>query len=91
MNIRKQSSNCELGNFFGRSPNQILMIVDEIKNDQDERRFILGRGNTPAQSVHLLKNPNGGSENPWYSLELNSYIEVHGYYFDTSKFIRFKE
>ena len=73
------------------TPGHIVMIVDEVKNGQGEKRFILAQGNTPAQSVHLLKNPNGQTMNPWYELELNAYIEVPGYYFDKAKFIRFKD
>ena len=72
------------------TPGHIIMIVDEVKNRQGEKRFILAQGNTPAQSVHLLKNPNGGKFNPWYELKLNTYIEVPGYYFNKAKFIRFK-
>lgn len=72
------------------TPGHIVMIVDKASDSKGNLRFILAQGNTPAQSVHLLKNPNGGSQNPWYSLEMNSYIEVPGYYFDNSKFIRFK-
>lgn len=73
------------------TPGHIVMIVDEVKNEQGEKRFILAQGNTPAQSVHLLKNPNGQTMNPWYELEPNAYIEVPGYYFDKAKFIRFKD
>lgn len=72
------------------TPGHIIMIVDEAKNEQGEKRFILAQGNTPAQSVHMLKNPNDNSINPWYTLELGSYVEVPGYYFENAKFIRFK-
>ena len=73
------------------TPGHIIMIVDEAKNENGEKRFILAQGNTPAQSVHMLKNPNDNSINPWYTLELGSYIEVPGYYFENAKFIRFKK
>ncbi|MEQ6123632.1 DUF4846 domain-containing protein [Pseudotenacibaculum sp. MALMAid0570] len=73
------------------TPGHIVMIVDEVKSENGEKRFILAQGNTPAQSVHMLKNPNDPKFNPWYKLELNSYIEVPGYYFNKSKFIRFKD
>ena len=72
------------------TPGHIIMIVDEVKNESGEKRFILAQGNTPAQSVHMLKNPNGGDRSPWYELELNTYVEVPGYYFNDAKFIRFK-
>ncbi len=73
------------------TPGHIVMIVDEIENEQGEKRFILAQGNTPAQSVHLLKNPNDGDVNPWYKLQVGEYIEIPGYYFNKAKFIRFKD
>ena len=66
------------------------MIVDEAINSKGEKRFVLAQGNTPAQSVHLLKNPNGKND-PWYEVEIGSYTEVPGYYFENAKFIRFKD
>jgi hypothetical protein len=71
------------------TPGHIAMLVDETKNEQGEKRFILAQGNTPAQSVHLLKNPNDHSINPWYNLSMGGYVEIPGYYFASAKFIRF--
>ncbi len=73
------------------TPGHIIMIVDEVKNAAGEKRFILAQGNTPAQSVHMLKNPNDTQTNPWYELKMNAYVEVPGYYFNKAKFIRFKD
>lgn len=73
------------------TPGHIVMIVDLVKNEQGEQRYILAQGNTPAQSVHLLKNPNDNEQSPWYALELNAYMEIPGYYFEKTKFIRFKK
>ncbi len=73
------------------TPGHIIMIVDEVKNDSADKRFILAQGNTPAQSVHMLKNPNDAEFTPWYELEIGAYVEVPGYYFNKAKFIRFKD
>ena len=73
------------------TPGHIVMIVDEARNEKGEKRFILAQGNTPAQSIHMLKNPNNHKAGPWYILRLNSYLEVPGYYFENSRFIRFKK
>jgi hypothetical protein len=73
------------------TPGHIVMIVDKAIDGRGNQRFILAQGNTPAQSVHLLKNPNDSQFNPWYDLQMNAYIEVPGYYFNNSKFIRFKK
>ena len=72
------------------TPGHIIMLVDEVKDSLGEKRFILAQGNTPAQSVHILKNPNNSKINPWYKLALNSRIEVPDYYFENARFIRFK-
>lgn len=39
----------------GGSPGHIVMIADQIVNDNGENMYVLIQGNTPAQSVHLLK------------------------------------
>ncbi|MBL4605857.1 MAG: DUF4846 domain-containing protein [Flavobacteriaceae bacterium] len=87
------SQNLKVGDMlvYPGTPGHIVMIVDEIKNTTGEKRFILAQGNTPAQSVHMLKNPNDSKMNPWYKLGLNTYIEVPGYYFNNARFIRFKD
>ncbi len=74
----------------GGSPGHVIMIADVIKNEADEKRFLLFQGNTPAQSVHLLKNLEDTSISPWYKLQLNSEISIPGYTFANSKFVRFK-
>jgi len=74
----------------GGSPGHVIMIADIIKNEAGEKRFLLFQGNTPAQSVHLLKNLDDTSMSPWYKLQLNSEIFIPGYTFANSKFVRFK-
>ena len=74
----------------GGSPGHVVMIGDVIKNNNGERLFLLFQGNTPAQSVHLLKNLEETSISPWYKLKLNKEVYVPGYTFNNSKFIRFK-
>ncbi len=74
----------------GGSPGHVVMIADVIKNEAGEKRFLLFQGNTPAQSVHLLKNLEDTSMSPWYNLELGAQIDIPGYTFYDSKFIRFK-
>ncbi len=75
---------------IGGSPGHVVMIADEIKNEVGEKRYLLFQGNTPAQSVHLLKNFENLDNSPWYSLKMNSEISVPGFTFADSKFVRFK-
>ncbi len=72
------------------SPGHIEIIVDEIVNDEGDKMFLLAQGNTPAQSVCLLKNFEDTSISPWYTFEENLPVYTPSYYFDEARFIRFK-
>jgi hypothetical protein len=72
------------------SPGHVIMVVDKAENENGEKLFIFAQGNTPAQSVHILKNPNDAHLSPWYEIELGAYLEIPTYYFNEVKFMRFK-
>ncbi|WP_298902291.1 DUF4846 domain-containing protein [uncultured Psychroserpens sp.] len=74
----------------GGTPGHIVMICDEVINEKGEKRFLLFQGNTPAQSVHLVKNLEDATLSPWYQLEKDAVIPVSNYTFSSSKFVRFK-
>ena len=74
----------------GGSPGHIVMICDEAVNADGEKIYLLFQGNTPAQSVHLVKNLEDSSISPWYKLEKDVVIPVSNYTFYESKFVRFK-
>ncbi len=72
------------------SPGHIIMVADKATSKTGKILFIFAQGNTPAQSVHLLKNPNDAGISPWYEIEMGQYLEIPTYYFNEVKFIRFK-
>lgn len=74
----------------GGSPGHIVMLCDEVINDKGEKLFLLFQGNTPAQSVHLVKNLTDSTISPWYKLEDDAVTPVSNYTFSNSKFVRFK-
>jgi hypothetical protein len=74
----------------GGSPGHIVMICDEVINSEGKKLFLLFRGNTPAQTVHLVKNIEDAKISPWYQLEKDAVIPVSNYTFYDSKFVRFK-
>ncbi|MEM6516504.1 MAG: DUF4846 domain-containing protein, partial [Bacteroidota bacterium] len=74
----------------GGSPGHIVMICDEAKNENGDKIYLLFQGNTPAQSVHLVKNLKDDSISPWYHLKKDAVIPVSNYTFFDSKFVRFK-
>lgn len=75
---------------LGGSPGHIVMLADEAINEKGEKIFLLFQGNTPAQSVHLVKNLEDSKISPWYNLKMNAEIPVSNYTFYDSKFARFK-
>ncbi|GAA4277236.1 DUF4846 domain-containing protein [Aquimarina mytili] len=72
------------------SPGHIEIIVDEIVNELGDKMYLLAQGNTPAQSVCLLKNFENVSISPWYRFDKNEPVYTPSYYFDEARFIRFK-
>lgn len=74
----------------GGSPGHIVMLCDEVVNDKGEKLFLLFQGNTPAQSIHLVKNLTDLEISPWYKLEDNAVTPVSNYTFNSAKFVRFK-
>lgn len=75
---------------YAGSPGHVIMVADVAVNSAGEKLFIFAQGNTPAQSVHLLKNPNDLGKSPWYELEIGAPLEIPTYSFDEVKFVRFK-
>lgn len=87
-----ETKNLKIGDMLikGGSPGHIVMICDEAINDKGEKIVLLFQGNTPAQSVHLVKNLEDSQRSPWYKLEKDAEIPVSNYTFYDSKFVRFK-
>lgn len=84
--------NVEVGDMliYPGSPGHVIMVVDKATNEKGENLFIFAQGNTPAQSVHIIKNPSDSKISPWFEIEIGAYVEIPTYYFNEAKFIRFK-
>lgn len=54
------------------SPGHVVFIAGVCENKNGEKLFLLSEGFTPAQSIHLLKNPFDEKISPWYDLAVNS-------------------
>ncbi len=72
------------------SPGHVIMIADKAIDEKGNPIFVLAQGNTPAQSVHVLKNPTQTTLSPWFILEIGEPLEIPTYYFNEVKCIRFK-
>lgn len=71
-------------------PGHVMMVGDIIQNQEGDRRFAFFQGNTPAQSVHIIKNVSDTSINPWYDLEGKTSLETPIYTFSSFEMVRFK-
>ena len=71
-------------------PGHVMMIGDIAQNEDGERLFLFFQGNTPAQSVHIIKNASDGSLNPWYDLKGQTSLDTPIYTFTSFEFVRFK-
>ena len=62
----------------GGSPGHIVMMqeCDEVINSKGEKLYLLFQGNTPAQSVHLVKNLEDSNLSPWYQLKRDVVIQI---------------
>lgn len=92
LNTIEDTKTLQIGDMLikGGTPGHIVMICDEVVNDKGEKLYLLFQGNTPAQSVHLVKNLQNPEISPWYKLEKDEEISVSNYTFSSSKFVRFK-
>ncbi|WP_299767375.1 DUF4846 domain-containing protein [uncultured Dokdonia sp.] len=71
-------------------PGHVMMVGDIAENNQGERRYVFFQGNTPAQSVHIIKNVSETSMNPWYDLKGKTSLETPIYTFSSFEMVRFK-
>lgn len=71
-------------------PGHVMMVGDIIENEQGERRFAFFQGNTPAQSVHIIKNASDTKMSPWYNLKGKTSLDTPIYTFSSFEMVRFK-
>lgn len=71
-------------------PGHVMMIGDIAQNTKGELRFLFFQGNTPAQSVHIIKNAENTEISPWYDLAGKTSLETPIYTFSSFEIVRFK-
>lgn len=71
-------------------PGHVMMVADIIEDGQGQRRFAFFQGNTPAQSVHIIKNASNVVMSPWYDLEGKTSLNTPIYTFSSFEMVRFK-
>lgn len=74
----------------GGSPGHAMIIMDVAVNPQGHKLYLLAQSYMPAQSIHVLKNPNDPALSPWYSLSGTSLIHTPEWNFTSGNLKRFK-
>ena len=85
--------NIEIGDVFiqGGFPGHAVIVVDVAeKNNTGERLFLLAQSYTPAQDIHILKNPNDSSLSPWYSVNFGNILKTPEWIFTNKDLHSFK-
>lgn len=70
-------SQMQIGDVFikGGFPGHAVLVMDMAENPQTgERVFLLAQSYMPAQSIHILRNPNNNALSPWYSTQLGDML-----------------
>ena len=76
---RKELEDIDIGDVFimGGSPGHAVIVVDVAVNEKSgDRVFMLAQSYMPAQSIHILKNPNDKKISPWYRLKPDEEIDT---------------
>ncbi|AZQ63936.1 hypothetical protein EI427_17400 [Flammeovirga pectinis] len=71
------------------SPGHAVIIIDEAVNNNGDKIFLLAEGYTPAQSIHILKNPFDTALQNWYFINNEGETETARYTFYTTNIRRF--
>ncbi|MEA3450960.1 MAG: DUF4846 domain-containing protein, partial [Bacteroidota bacterium] len=74
----------------GRPYGHSVMVVDMAENIKTgEKIFLIVQSFMPAQSIHILKNFNNSSLNPWYSLNFGEKLYTPEWTFTKDDLLRF--
>lgn len=91
-NAVQKTSDLKTGDFLitPGSPGHVVFIVGVSENAAGKKLFLLAEGFTPAQSIHVLKNPFDPQISPWYELDVNAAeTKTARYIFAPTNFRRF--
>lgn len=88
----KNVEDIKIGDIFiqGGSPGHAVIVVDVAINlESGDKVFLLAQSYMPAQSIHILKNPNDEKLSPWFSINGKTLVTPE-WTFDISDLMRFE-
>ncbi len=85
--------NMQIGDVFlkGATPGHAVIVLDMAENKKTgEKIFLIAQSYMPAQSIHILKNPENEAINPWYSTNFGDTLKTPEWDFDKNQLMRFE-
>ena len=73
----------------GGFPGHAVMVADVARGAGGRRAFLLVQSYMPAQEIHVLRNPAGGSLAPWYDVPSGVSLVTPEWTFDPGAHRRF--
>lgn len=74
----------------GGSPGHAVIVVDMAENIKTgEKLFMIAQSYMPAQSIHVLKNPENDAISPWFPLDFEGELYTPEWIFTKDDFKRF--
>ncbi len=71
-------------------PGHAMIVVDmAVDKDNGRNIFLLAQGYTPAQDIHIVKNPNDDDLSPWYPLDFGDTLKTPEWTFKKDDLKRF--
>ncbi len=68
----------------GGFPGHAMMVVDVVENQSGHKMVLLAQGFMPAQSIHIVKNPEDDHLSPWYDLNTAGPVITPGFIFSVA-------
>jgi hypothetical protein len=85
-------SEMQIGDVFikGGFPGHAVIVVDLAEDEGSGKKvFLLAQSFTPAQEMHILKNPNDETMSPWYPLDFGERLFTPEWTFQRNDLHRF--
>ena len=74
---------------FGGFPGHAVLVVDVCENlKTGDKLFMIQQSYMPAQEIHILKNLNNATINPWYSINFEGDLKTPEWTFSKDQLMR---
>jgi hypothetical protein len=86
-------SDIRIGDVFveGGFPGHAVIVVDIAENTKEGKKiFLLAQSYTPAQDMHIVKNPVSFSLSPWFKLDFGKSLYMLEWVFGKDDLMRFR-